>query len=180
MRPKEARRDVVGFVGDGSYLYYPQSVQLAASLGVDLTVVVVDNRNYRILKDNQRAMFGREEDEDDFVGMDFDPPVDIAASATANGVDGRRVDPDDDLERARQWVEEETESMDVLAGDSPQPSVDRLSAVVVLSNPTEVRRVDELQGQAVDAKGNMQAQEAERDDAIQDLITDDAGELDPI
>jgi len=84
------------------------------------------------------------------------------------------------LERARQWVEEETESMDVLAGDSPQPSVDRLSAVVVLSNPTEVRRVDELQGQAVDAKGNMQAQEEARDDAIQDLITDDAGELDPI
>ena len=84
------------------------------------------------------------------------------------------------LERARQWVEEETESMDVLAGDSPQPSVDRLSAVVVLSNPTQVQRVDELQGQAVDAKGNMQAQEAARDDAIQDLITDDAGELDPI
>lgn len=84
------------------------------------------------------------------------------------------------LERARQWVEEETESMDVLAGDSPQPSVDHLSAAVVLSNPTDVQRVNELQGQAVDAKGNMQAQEAARDDAIQDLITDDAGELDPI
>jgi benzoylformate decarboxylase len=100
MRPADERRDVVGFVGDGSYLYYPQSVQLAASLGVDLTVVVVDNRNYRILKDNQRAMFGPDEDEHDFVGMNFDPPVDVAASATANGVDGRRVDPDDDLERA--------------------------------------------------------------------------------
>jgi cell division GTPase FtsZ len=84
------------------------------------------------------------------------------------------------LERARQWVEKETESMDVLAGDSPQPSADRLSAVVVLSNPTTVRRVDELQGRAVDAKGNMEAQEADREDAIQNLITDDAGELDPI
>jgi cell division GTPase FtsZ len=84
------------------------------------------------------------------------------------------------LERARQWVEEETESMDVLAGDSPQQTVDRLSTVVVLSNPTNVQRVDELQGQAVDAKGNLQAQEEARDDAIRDLITDDAGELDPI
>ncbi|WP_227131129.1 thiamine pyrophosphate-binding protein [Halorubellus salinus] len=100
MRPADERRDVVGFVGDGSYLYYPQSVQLAASLDVDLTVVVVDNRNYRILKDNQRAMFGDDETADDFVGMDFDPPVDIAASASANGVDGRLVDADADLEAA--------------------------------------------------------------------------------
>ncbi|NHN40608.1 cell division protein [Halorubellus sp. JP-L1] len=84
------------------------------------------------------------------------------------------------LERARQWVEQETGSMEVLAGDSPQPNADRLSAVVVLSNPTDVRRVDELQGRAVDAKGNMEAQEDEREDAIEDLITDDAGELDPI
>ncbi|NHN40609.1 thiamine pyrophosphate-binding protein [Halorubellus sp. JP-L1] len=100
MRPERERRDVVGFVGDGSYMYYPQSVQMAASLGVDLTVVVVDNRNYRILKENQRAMFGDDEDEADFVGMNFDPPVDVAASARANGVDGRVVDPDADLEGA--------------------------------------------------------------------------------
>ena len=39
---------------------------------------------------------------------------------------------------------------------------------------------ERVKGQGVDAKGNMQAQEEVRDDAIQDLITDDAGELDPI
>jgi benzoylformate decarboxylase len=100
MRPDDDQRDVVGFVGDGSYMYYPQTVQLAASLDVDLTVVVVDNRNYRILKDNQLAMFGGDEADTEFVGMDFDPPVDIAASARANGVDGRRVDVDDDLDAA--------------------------------------------------------------------------------
>jgi len=100
MRPAGERRDVVGFVGDGAYMYYPQSVQMAASLGVDLTVVVVDNQSYRILEENQRAMFGDDEDEADFVGTNFDPPVDVAASARANGVDGRRVDPEDDLAAA--------------------------------------------------------------------------------
>ncbi|WP_227131127.1 tubulin/FtsZ family protein [Halorubellus salinus] len=84
------------------------------------------------------------------------------------------------LERARQWVEQQTDSMDVLAGDSPQPSAEGLSAVVVLSNPTDVERVDQLQGRAVDAKGNMEAQEEAREDAIEDLITDEGGELDPI
>jgi benzoylformate decarboxylase len=97
-RPEPEQRDVLGFVGDGAYLYYPQALQTAASLDVDLTVVVVDNRNYRILKDNQLAMFGGDETDHDFVGMDFDPPVDIAASAKANGVDATTVTPDADLE----------------------------------------------------------------------------------
>jgi benzoylformate decarboxylase len=100
MRDADEQRDVVGFVGDGSYMYYPQSVQMAASLGVDLTVVVVDNRNYRILKDNTLEMFGGDEDDYEFVGMDFEPPVDIAASARANGVDAVTVQPADDLEGA--------------------------------------------------------------------------------
>jgi benzoylformate decarboxylase len=98
MRATDAQRTVLGFVGDGSYCYYPQTAQLAANLDVDLTVVVVDNRNYRILKDNQRAMYGDDEPAENFVGMDFDPPVDVAASARANGIDGRTVTPDDDLE----------------------------------------------------------------------------------
>jgi len=50
----------------------------------------------------------------------------------------------------------------------------------VLSNPTTVERVDALQGRAVDAKENIEAQQREREDAIADLITDDDGELDPI
>jgi benzoylformate decarboxylase len=100
MRSGSDRRTVLGFVGDGSYLYYPQTLQLAASLDVDLAVVVVDNRNYRILKDNQLAMFGGDEADHEFVGMDFEPPVDVAASARANGADGHTVDPDDDLEAA--------------------------------------------------------------------------------
>ena len=85
-------RDVLALIGDGSYLYYPQSLYTAARYDVDLTVVVPDNRNYRILKDNTLRLFGGEEAAYDFVGMDFDPPVDLPANAVSHGANGRLVE----------------------------------------------------------------------------------------
>jgi benzoylformate decarboxylase len=85
MRPDP--RPTIGFVGDGSYLYYPHSLYSAARHDVDLTVVIPDNRNYRILKDNTLNMLGGEEGEYDFVGMDFEPPVDIVANAKSHGAE---------------------------------------------------------------------------------------------
>jgi benzoylformate decarboxylase len=85
-------RDVVGFVGDGSYLYYPHTLYTAARYGLDLTVVVADNRNYRILKDNALAMFGGEETDHEFLGTDFDPPVDLPANAESHGASGTLVE----------------------------------------------------------------------------------------
>ncbi|WP_435178251.1 thiamine pyrophosphate-binding protein [Halorussus sp. AFM4] len=93
-------RDVVGFVGDGSYLYYPQTLYSAARYDVDLTVVIPDNRNYRILKDNTLDLFGGEEDDYEFVGMDFEPPVDIPANAESHGARGRLVEDPDEIESA--------------------------------------------------------------------------------
>ncbi|NEU57064.1 thiamine pyrophosphate-binding protein [Halorussus sp. MSC15.2] len=93
-------RDVVGFVGDGSYLYYPQTLYSAARRDVDLTVVIPDNRNYRILKDNTLDLFGGEEDDYEFVGMDFEPPVDIPANAESHGARGRLVEDPDEIESA--------------------------------------------------------------------------------
>jgi len=81
-------RDVLGFIGDGSYLYYPQTLYSAARHDVDLTVVIPDNRNYRILKDNTLDLLGGEEADHEFVGMDFDPPVDIPANAESHGASG--------------------------------------------------------------------------------------------
>ena len=91
-------RQVVGHVGDGSYLYYPQTLYSAARHDLDLTVVVPDNRNYRILKDNMQGLFG--EGDYEYVGMDFDPPVDIPKNAESHGATGVRVDPEDDLDAA--------------------------------------------------------------------------------
>jgi benzoylformate decarboxylase len=91
-RERDDPRDVVGFVGDGSYLYYPQTLYSAARYDVDLTVVIPDNRNYRILKDNTLDLMGGEEDDHEFVGMDFDPPVDIPANAESHGASGHLVE----------------------------------------------------------------------------------------
>jgi benzoylformate decarboxylase len=93
-------RDVVGFVGDGSYLYYPQTLYSAARNDADLTVVIPDNRNYRILKDNTLDLFGGDEDDYEFVGMDFEPPVDIPANAESHGARGELVEDPDEIESA--------------------------------------------------------------------------------
>ncbi|MEF8860738.1 MAG: thiamine pyrophosphate-dependent enzyme [Haloarculaceae archaeon] len=99
-RDRDQPRDVLALIGDGSYLYYPQSLYSAARYEVDLTVVVPDNRNYRILKDNTLRLFGGEETEYDFVGMDFDPPVDLPINAVSHGASGRLVEEPGEIEAA--------------------------------------------------------------------------------
>ncbi|ESS09543.1 MAG: cell division GTPase [uncultured archaeon A07HN63] len=84
------------------------------------------------------------------------------------------------VESARDWLEQETETVDVLAGDDPRPNSDTLAAVVLLSNVTETPRVDEIQEQAVDAQETIEQQEAVREEEIESLITDDDNDLDPI
>ncbi|MFW5937776.1 MAG: thiamine pyrophosphate-binding protein [Halanaeroarchaeum sp.] len=116
---RDEPRDVVGYVGDGSYLYYPHAIYSAARYDLDLTVVVPDNRNYRILKDNAIELFGGPEDERNFVGMDFDPPVDIVQNAESHGARGHLVETGDDiaatLERALE--REGVDVVDVLVHD---------------------------------------------------------------
>ena len=84
------------------------------------------------------------------------------------------------LERARRWLETEIGSVEVLAGDDPREGSDTVSATILLSNVTDVPRVDRLQDQAVDAKENIEAQAADRDTAIEELVTDTDNELDPV
>ncbi len=97
---RENPRATIGFVGDGSYLYYPETIYTAARYEVDLTVVVPDNRNYRILKDNTLRIFGGEEDDYEFVGMDFEPPVDIPGNAETHGARGRFIEDPSEIEGA--------------------------------------------------------------------------------
>lgn len=103
-------RDVLGFVGDGSYLYYPHAIHTAARHGIDLTVVVSDNRNYRILKDNTIELFGGTDADHEYVGMDFEPPVDVPANAESHGAEGRLIETPEGIGPA---VE------DALASDGP-------------------------------------------------------------
>lgn len=84
------------------------------------------------------------------------------------------------LRRARKWLEDETGSVEVLAGDDPRESADSLSAIVLMSNVTDVTRVDRLQKLAVNAKENVKQQESARKEAIEELITDEHDRLDPV
>jgi benzoylformate decarboxylase len=95
---REQPRDVVGYVGDGSYLYYPHTLYTAARYDLDLTVVIPDNRNYRILKDNTNEIFGGNDEDHTFIGMDFDPPVDIVANAESHGARAHLVETPDEIE----------------------------------------------------------------------------------
>lgn len=91
-------RDVIGIVGDGSYMYYPQTLYTAARYNVDCTIAVPNNRAYRILKDNTLRIFGGDESDYEFVGMDFEPPFDIPKTAESVGAAGRRVDDSESIE----------------------------------------------------------------------------------
>lgn len=84
------------------------------------------------------------------------------------------------LESARQWIEQEVDTVEVLAGDDPREGASALSAVVLLSNVTDTPRIKEIQDQAVDAQDRIAEQEAVRDEEIQQLITDTNNEIDPV
>ncbi|MDY7082007.1 MAG: thiamine pyrophosphate-dependent enzyme, partial [Halobacteria archaeon] len=95
----DSPRDVIGFIGDGSYLYYPQSIYSAVRQNLDLTVVIPDNRNYRILKDNILNILGGDEDDYDFdeMGMNIDPNVDFVKNVESYGGDAEIVETPDGI-----------------------------------------------------------------------------------
>ncbi|ELY80139.1 thiamine pyrophosphate-binding protein [Natrinema pallidum] len=116
---RDEPRDVVGFIGDGSYQYYPHSIYSAARYGLDLTVVISDNRNYRILKDNTLDIMGGEESDYEFVGMDFDPAVDLVKNAESHGARAELVETPDEIEDTLEaaLAREGPDVLDVLVHD---------------------------------------------------------------
>lgn len=66
------------------------------------------------------------------------------------------------FESARQLIEAETETVEVLAGDDPRAGSSTVAATVLLSNVTEVPRIDSMQQHAVEhehVSGTLQASE---------------------
>jgi len=55
------------------------------------------------------------------------------------------------FERARYWLAEETDTVEVLAGDEPNERASELTAAVLVSTVTEVPRIDEIQRRAIAA-----------------------------
>lgn len=116
---RDEPRDVIGFIGDGSYQYYPHSIYSAARHDVDLTVVISDNRNYRILKNNTLDLLGGEEADYEFVGMDFDPPVDLVKNAESHGARAELAETPDEIAGALEnaLANEGVDVLDVLVHD---------------------------------------------------------------
>ncbi|MBL8473153.1 MAG: thiamine pyrophosphate-binding protein [Rhodocyclaceae bacterium] len=87
------RRPVVSLAGDGAAMYTPQSLWTAVNEKLPVTFVIINNREYNILKNFMRsqshytsARTGR------FIAMDMnDPPIDFGALAASMGVPAQRI-----------------------------------------------------------------------------------------
>ncbi len=93
-------RPVVGFIGDGSFWYYPQSIYSAVRYDLDVTIVVPNNRNYHILKEGMAEIFGGSVDDHEYVGLDFEPEPSIASNAISLGAHGKNVFDPSELDSA--------------------------------------------------------------------------------
>src|SRR6202790_2761696 len=81
-------RPVVCYSGDGSAMYSIQALWTAAHHKLPLTVVIVNNGGYRIIKQRLLAFHG----DDHYVGMDFaDPKVDFTGMAKSLGMEATRI-----------------------------------------------------------------------------------------
>jgi len=81
-------RPVVCYSGDGSAMYSIQALWTAAHHKLRLTVVIVNNGGYRIIKQRLLAFHG----DDHYVGMDFvDPKVDFTGLAKSLGLEAMRI-----------------------------------------------------------------------------------------
>jgi benzoylformate decarboxylase len=88
-------RPVVCYSGDGSAMYSIQALWTAAHHKLPLSVVIVNNGGYRIIKQRLLSFHG----DDNYVGMDFiDPPVDFAGMARSLGLEAIRISDPRELE----------------------------------------------------------------------------------
>lgn len=97
-------RPVVAVVGDGASLYTIQALWTAARYDIPVTWVVCNNRSYKILKVNLeiylRDMLKDQERQSEYMGMNFDLPLNVSGIAEGFGVHGKKVEAANDLRPA--------------------------------------------------------------------------------
>jgi benzoylformate decarboxylase len=88
------RAPVVCLIGDGAALYSPQALWTAAHERLPVTFVVMNNREYNVLKNFMRSQAGYNSAKTNrFIAMDLDhPAIDYVALANSMGVPARRVE----------------------------------------------------------------------------------------
>jgi len=94
-------RKVICTIGDGSLMYTIQALWTAARYRIPVTVLVMDNRAYQVLKDGMAQYKGQPVPPERLIGMDLDAPVvDIPAVAQGFGVPARLISRPDELRHA--------------------------------------------------------------------------------
>ena len=88
------REPVVCLVGDGAALYSPQSLWTAAREALPVTFVVMNNREYNVLKNFMKALAGYASARANrFIAMELDQPaIDYPGLARSLGVPARRIE----------------------------------------------------------------------------------------
>ena len=88
------RQPVVSLVGDGAALYSPQAMWTAAHEKLPVTFVVMNNREYNILKNFMRGQENYLSNHNNrYIAMDIvEPAIDYLALAQSMGVPARRVE----------------------------------------------------------------------------------------
>jgi cell division GTPase FtsZ len=74
------------------------------------------------------------------------------------------------IDKARKWLENQTECMEVRAGDYPLPNEDKVAAIVVLAGVTDVPRVKEMQRKAIEAEERSKELKSQSEGDLEDLI----------
>ena len=89
-------RPVLAIVGDGASLYTVQALWTASRYNIPVVYAICNNRAYRILKVNMeiylRNMLKDTDRKSDYVGMDFENTLDLAALASAMGVASEKIE----------------------------------------------------------------------------------------
>lgn len=85
-------RRVICTIGDGSLMYAVTALWTAARYGIPVTVLVMDNREYQILKSGMEAYKGGPVPPERLIGMDLSAPtVDIPRVSQGFGVPARLI-----------------------------------------------------------------------------------------
>ncbi len=95
------RQPVVSLVGDGAAMYSPQALWTAAHEDLPVTFIVINNREYNVLKNFMRsqahynaAITGQ------FIAMDINKPaIDFQALATSMGMPSQKITSFDNIQK---------------------------------------------------------------------------------
>lgn len=101
MKLAAPHRTIVNVAGDGAALFYPQAYWTAAKYNLPILFIVLNNHEYKTLKQGLEAMHKFWHEVTEPPGLDIrNPNLDFTAIAAAFGVGGERIEDPKDIRAA--------------------------------------------------------------------------------